>query len=57
MLPLPDLRAVLPVLARPLRIVPHPLQRGVLELGLEQLFRASVAEGDLEFLEGRCLAI
>lgn len=57
MLPLPDLRTVLPVLVRPLRIVPHPLQRGVLELGLEQLFRASVAEGDLEFLEGRCLAI
>jgi O2-independent ubiquinone biosynthesis accessory factor UbiT len=48
---------VLPVLARPLRVVPHPVQRLPLQLALEQLFRASVAEGDLEFLDGRCLAI
>ena len=57
MLPLPDFYTVMPLLARPLRLVPHPLQRGVLELGLEQVFRASVAAGDLEFLAGHCLAI
>lgn len=57
MLPLPDFKLVVPLLARPLRLVPHPLQRGLLQRGLEQLFRTSVAAGDLEFLEGRCLAI
>lgn len=57
MLPLPDPYAVIPLLARPLRLVPHPLQQGVLALALEQVFRASVGEGDLDFLEGRCLAI
>lgn len=57
MLPLPSLDRVLPVLAMPLRLVPHPVQRLPLELALEQVFRASVAEGALEFLEGRCLAI
>jgi O2-independent ubiquinone biosynthesis accessory factor UbiT len=54
---LPTVDEVLPVLARPLRVVPHPVQRLPLQLALEQLFRASVAEGDLEFLDGRCLAI
>jgi len=54
---LPTVDEVLPVLARPLRLVPHPLQRVPLQFALEQLFRASVAEGALEFLEGRCLAI
>ncbi|MFU8896452.1 MAG: ubiquinone anaerobic biosynthesis accessory factor UbiT [Gammaproteobacteria bacterium] len=57
MLPLPDFKLVMPMLARPLRLVPHPLQQGVLQRALEQVFRNSVAEGDLEFLEGRCLAI
>lgn len=53
----PDARAVMPVLARPLRLVPHPVQRFPLQLALEQVFRASVVEGDLAFLEGRCMAI
>jgi O2-independent ubiquinone biosynthesis accessory factor UbiT len=57
MLRLPDIDQLLPVLARPLRLVPHPLQRAPLELALQQLFGASVAAGDLEFLDGRCLAI
>lgn len=54
---LPDINRVLPVLALPLRLVPHPLQRPLLELALEQLFRSSVAEGELDFLGRRCLAI
>lgn len=57
MLRLPRFDQVLPVLARPLRLVPHPLQRVPLELALEQMFSASVAAGDLDFLEQRCLAI
>jgi len=57
MLSLPDARAVMPLLARPLRLVPHPAQRVPLQLALEQVFRASVAEGDLAFLEERCMAI
>lgn len=54
---LPDIHRVLPVLALPLRLVPHPLQRPLLELALEQLFNSSVAEGELDFLGRRCLAI
>jgi len=57
MLRIPNLDQVLPVLARPLRLVPHPAQRPPLELALEQLFRTSVAAGDLDFLDQRCLAI
>jgi O2-independent ubiquinone biosynthesis accessory factor UbiT len=57
MLRLPPIEQVLPQLARPLRLVPHPVQRGGLEFALEQLFRASVAAGELDFLIGRCLAI
>ena len=54
---LPTVDQVLPVLAGPLRLVPFPMQRVPLQLALEPLFRARAAEGDLEFLEGRCLAI
>lgn len=54
---LPTIEAVLPVLAGPLRLVPHPLQQRILQLALERLFRDSVADGDLDFLAGRCLAI
>lgn len=54
---LPNIDQVLPVLARPLRLVPFPLQRAPLQFALEQLFRASAAEGQLEFLEDRCLAV
>ena len=43
MLPLPRPETVVPLLARPLRLVPHALQQRPLELALEQLFRASVA--------------
>lgn len=57
MVRMPKFDDVLPLLARPLRLVPHPLQRGALELALEQLFRSSVAQGELDFLEQRCLAI
>lgn len=57
MLSLPGVRGVMPLLARPLRLVPHPMQRLPLQLALEQVFRVSVAEGELEFLEGRCMAI
>jgi O2-independent ubiquinone biosynthesis accessory factor UbiT len=54
---LPNIEQVLPVLSRPLRYVPHPVQRAPLQLLLEAIFRASVAAGDLEFLDQRCLAI
>lgn len=54
---LPTIEQLLPVLARPLRSVPHPLQRAPLQLALEAIFRASVAAGELEFLDRRCLAI
>lgn len=57
MLPLPDPAIVVPLLARPLRLVPHPVQQLPLGVALEQLFRASVAEGGLDFLAGRCLAV
>jgi O2-independent ubiquinone biosynthesis accessory factor UbiT len=57
MLRLPAIDQVLPILARPLRLVPHPLQRAPLELALQQMFSASVAAGELDFLEQRCLAI
>jgi len=57
MLRLPTIEQVLPVLARPLRGVPHPLQRAPLQLGLQAIFQASVAAGELEFLDQRCLAI
>ena len=57
MLRLPTIEQVLPVLARPLRGVPHPLQRAPLQLALETIFQASVAAGELEFLDQRCLAI
>jgi O2-independent ubiquinone biosynthesis accessory factor UbiT len=57
MLRLPPIEQVLPVLARPLRLVPHTVQRGGLEFALEQLLRSSVAAGELDFLTGRCLAI
>ena len=56
-LSLPRPGQVLPLLARPLRLVPHPVQRLPLELALDQLFRASVAEGGLDFLAGRCKAV
>jgi O2-independent ubiquinone biosynthesis accessory factor UbiT len=57
MLRLPDFDQVLPLLVRPLRFVPHPLQRPPLELALAQLFEAGIAGGALDFLDGRCLAI
>lgn len=57
MLRLPEFGQLVSALARPLRVVPHPLQRAPLELALEQVFRASVAAGELEFMDGRCLAI
>ncbi|MFU8820002.1 MAG: ubiquinone anaerobic biosynthesis accessory factor UbiT [Gammaproteobacteria bacterium] len=57
MLSLSTIEQVLPVLARPLRRVPHPLQRAPLQLALETIFQASVAAGELEFLDQRCLAI
>lgn len=47
----------LPALARPLRLVPHPLQQGVLELALEDIFGSSIKAGELQFLDGRCLAV
>jgi O2-independent ubiquinone biosynthesis accessory factor UbiT len=53
----PEFNRVLPVLALPLRLVPHPLQRPLLELALEQLFRSSVVDGELDFLGQRCLAV
>jgi O2-independent ubiquinone biosynthesis accessory factor UbiT len=57
MLPLPRLEPLVPILVRPLRWVPHPVQRAPLELVLEETFRASVAAGGLDFLEGRCLSV
>jgi O2-independent ubiquinone biosynthesis accessory factor UbiT len=54
---MPAISSLWPVLARPLKVVPHPLQQGVLELALEQIFRSSVAAGELAFLDGRCLAV
>jgi O2-independent ubiquinone biosynthesis accessory factor UbiT len=57
MLRFPDIDQVLPVLTRPLGLVPHPLQRAPLELALEQVFSTSVAAGELDFLAQRCLAI
>lgn len=55
--PMPDPIAVLPLVARPWRLVPHPVQRAPLTLVLRQLFGASVAEGALDFLDQRCLAV
>jgi O2-independent ubiquinone biosynthesis accessory factor UbiT len=57
MLRFPAFASVLPVLARPLGLVPHALQRGVLEAALARLFGATVRAGDLGFLDGRCLAV
>jgi predicted lipid carrier protein YhbT len=57
MLTLPRPETVIPFLARPLRLVPHAAQQLPLELALGRLFRASVAEGGLDFLAGRCLAV
>jgi O2-independent ubiquinone biosynthesis accessory factor UbiT len=48
---------MLPMLTRPLGLVPHALQRGALEAALARLFGASVAAGELDFLAGRCLAV
>jgi predicted lipid carrier protein YhbT len=56
-LPLPNPATVVPLLAGPLRLVPHPVQQLPLGLALEHLFRASVAEGLLDFLADRCLAV
>lgn len=57
MLPLPNPETVAPLLARPLRLVPHPVQQRPLALALERLFQASVEEGALDFLADRCLAV
>lgn len=54
---MPKFATVMPFLARPLRLVPHPVQRGPLEIALQQVFTRNVARGDLDFLDGRCLAI
>jgi O2-independent ubiquinone biosynthesis accessory factor UbiT len=53
----PVLLEVVALLAGPLRLVPHALQREALELALESVFRADVAAGELDFLEHRCLAV
>jgi len=41
----------------PLRIVPYIVQRPVLELVLNEVFKAQKADGDLDELEGRSLSV
>lgn len=57
MMRMPKFETVVPLVARPLRLVPHPVQRSPLEIALRQVFTRNVARGDLDFLAGRCLAI
>jgi O2-independent ubiquinone biosynthesis accessory factor UbiT len=57
MLQFPNPDVVAALVAEPLRLVPHSWQQQPLEYALEQLFRASIAAGELDFLEGRCLVI
>jgi predicted lipid carrier protein YhbT len=44
-------------LAAPLRLAPFALQQAALERGLNRAFRGPVADGELEFLEGRTLVL
>lgn len=44
-------------LAAPLRFAPSVLQQGVLEQALNAVLRCPVAWGDLDFLEGRSIAL
>ncbi|MFM2481520.1 SCP2 domain-containing protein [Celerinatantimonas sp. YJH-8] len=41
----------------PVTLVPFSLQRPVLELALNQLLKESINEGELDFLEGRWVAL
>ena len=53
--PLPELG--LRLLSIPLRVVPYALQRGVLEVVLNEVFIRQRTDGDLDDLEGRSLSI
>lgn len=44
-------------LGRPLAFVPHPVQREAVALALRSALAGPLAEGDVEFLEGRTVAI
>jgi O2-independent ubiquinone biosynthesis accessory factor UbiT len=57
MLRFPEADVIAALVAEPLRLVPHSWQQQPLEYALEQLFGTSIAAGELDFLEGRCLAI
>jgi O2-independent ubiquinone biosynthesis accessory factor UbiT len=56
-LPASLLAGTAPLLAAPLRIVPHALQRTALAPLLEHLFTAEIENGGLACLERRCLAV
>ena len=44
-------------LGRPLAFVPHPVQREAVALALRSALAGPLAEGEVEFLEGRTVAI
>ncbi|HZD53868.1 MAG TPA: SCP2 sterol-binding domain-containing protein [Woeseiaceae bacterium] len=44
-------------MAGPLRLVPFATQQAALEVGLNHGFRSALADGDLDFLEGRSIAL
>jgi O2-independent ubiquinone biosynthesis accessory factor UbiT len=53
----PAIDSIMPLLAKPLRLLPHGAQRLPLEILLERAFQAGVSAGALDFLADRCLAI
>ena len=59
MLQLPDLvrETVRFAIGLPGRVVPYSVQRPVLQAALNEAFRVPLADGDLEFLEGRRIRI
>jgi predicted lipid carrier protein YhbT len=52
-----NLERAVEFLGRPLAFVPHPLQREAVALALRSALAGPLAEGDVEFLEGRTVAI
>ena len=57
--PLPDGVAIklARLLSRPLHLLPFTLQRAVISRVVQQVCREAIDDGDLDFMQGRCLRV
>ena len=57
--PLPDGAAIklARLLSRPLQLLPFALQRAVISRVVQQVCQEAIDDGDLDFLQGRCLRV